>query len=194
MHDCEPLLQTLRQIHTLHQTFYREMTRQFQCESGLYNPCIGGLVRSHLEKLLPPYKALCAANRTVTSKLETTPQLVEQLETIVQTEGEQFKLPFRMFFSRPMQRITRYPMLLQSLLKSTPPIHPDQRECQKALEVVMSLCTEVNKQMDPEQGKREQKVRANIREALLQFQNDYTTNFTFALTVCSSISVFTCTN
>ena len=44
----------------------------------------------------------------------------------------------------PIQRVTRYVMLLTDLIKHTEPTHPDLQNLQAALEVIRKLSADVN--------------------------------------------------
>ncbi|KAG0711649.1 Intersectin-1 [Chionoecetes opilio] len=48
------------------------------------------------------------------------------------------------FLLKPMQRITRYPLLIKQLLKYTPEGHPDYYNTQEALSASETLCAQVN--------------------------------------------------
>ncbi|XP_042857321.1 intersectin-1-like isoform X3 [Penaeus japonicus] len=48
------------------------------------------------------------------------------------------------FLLKPMQRITRYPLLIKELLKYTPEGHPDHHNSQEALVAATTLCAQVN--------------------------------------------------
>ncbi|XP_050737308.1 intersectin-1-like isoform X6 [Eriocheir sinensis] len=48
------------------------------------------------------------------------------------------------FLLKPMQRITRYPLLIKQLLKYTPEGHPDYYNTQEALAASETLCAQVN--------------------------------------------------
>ncbi|XP_045103341.1 intersectin-1-like isoform X15 [Portunus trituberculatus] len=48
------------------------------------------------------------------------------------------------FLLKPMQRITRYPLLIKQLLKYTPEGHPDCYNTQEALSASETLCAQVN--------------------------------------------------
>ena len=53
-------------------------------------------------------------------------------------------LPFNALLIMPIQRLPRYQMLLESLLKRTPADHPDHDDVQEALKGVLSTTTTVN--------------------------------------------------
>ncbi|NXW36537.1 ITSN2 protein, partial [Phaetusa simplex] len=53
-------------------------------------------------------------------------------------------MPLSSFLLKPMQRITRYPLLIKSILENTPENHPDHSNLRLALERAEELCSQVN--------------------------------------------------
>ncbi|XP_016311609.1 intersectin-2-like [Sinocyclocheilus anshuiensis] len=53
-------------------------------------------------------------------------------------------MPLSSFLLKPMQRITRYPLLIKNILENTPPSHADHANLQAALEQAEELCSQVN--------------------------------------------------
>uniref|UniRef100_A0A8B9SCU5 Intersectin 2 n=1 Tax=Apteryx owenii TaxID=8824 RepID=A0A8B9SCU5_APTOW len=53
-------------------------------------------------------------------------------------------MPLSSFLLKPMQRITRYPLLIKSILENTPENHPDHSNLKLALERAEELCSQVN--------------------------------------------------
>ncbi|XP_077173072.1 intersectin-2 isoform X2 [Paroedura picta] len=53
-------------------------------------------------------------------------------------------MPLSSFLLKPMQRITRYPLLIKSILENTPESHPDSTNLKLALERAEELCSQVN--------------------------------------------------
>ncbi|XP_010133264.1 PREDICTED: intersectin-2-like, partial [Buceros rhinoceros silvestris] len=53
-------------------------------------------------------------------------------------------MPLSSFLLKPMQRITRYPLLIKSVLENTPENHPDHSNLRLALERAEELCSQVN--------------------------------------------------
>ena len=45
---------------------------------------------------------------------------------------------------KPVQRVLKYPLLLEKLLKATPPSHPDQRRLLQALEAAQQVAQDIN--------------------------------------------------
>ncbi|XP_062971974.1 intersectin-2 isoform X2 [Elgaria multicarinata webbii] len=53
-------------------------------------------------------------------------------------------MPLSSFLLKPMQRITRYPLLIKSILENAPESHPDHNNLKLALERAEELCSQVN--------------------------------------------------
>ncbi|XP_070284873.1 intersectin-2 isoform X1 [Myotis yumanensis] len=53
-------------------------------------------------------------------------------------------MPLSSFLLKPMQRITRYPLLIRSILENTPESHVDHSSLKLALERAEELCSQVN--------------------------------------------------
>ncbi|PSN50566.1 Intersectin-1 [Blattella germanica] len=53
-------------------------------------------------------------------------------------------MPLSSFLIKPMQRITKYPLLIKKILDYTPSNHPDRQNLQEALSKAEEFCTQVN--------------------------------------------------
>ncbi|XP_043538848.1 intersectin-2-like isoform X2 [Chiloscyllium plagiosum] len=53
-------------------------------------------------------------------------------------------MPLSSFLLKPMQRITRYPLIIKNILENTPEIHADYNHLKLALERAEELCSQVN--------------------------------------------------
>ncbi|XP_072533626.1 intersectin-2a isoform X2 [Salminus brasiliensis] len=53
-------------------------------------------------------------------------------------------MPLSSFLLKPMQRITRYPLLIRNILENTPAGHVDQANLREALDRAEELCSQVN--------------------------------------------------
>nr|XP_006811485.1 PREDICTED: intersectin-2-like [Saccoglossus kowalevskii] len=53
-------------------------------------------------------------------------------------------LPFSGYLIKPMQRVTKYPLLIGKILENTPVYHPDHDNVESALEKATELCNQVN--------------------------------------------------
>ncbi|CAK9797482.1 ITSN1 [Anthophora plagiata] len=74
---------------------------------------------------------------------ETEPEFVKVAHTCQQdprTKG----MPLSSFLIKPMQRITKYPLIIGKILEHTPLNHPDRQYLQEALAKAEEFCTQVN--------------------------------------------------
>ncbi|XP_026897468.1 intersectin-1 isoform X3 [Acinonyx jubatus] len=53
-------------------------------------------------------------------------------------------MPLSSFILKPMQRVTRYPLIIKNILEHTPENHPDHSHLKHALEKAEELCSQVN--------------------------------------------------
>nr|XP_060496977.1 intersectin-1 [Panthera onca] len=53
-------------------------------------------------------------------------------------------MPLSSFILKPMQRVTRYPLIIKNILENTPENHPDHSHLKHALEKAEELCSQVN--------------------------------------------------
>ncbi|KAG5347923.1 ITSN2 protein, partial [Acromyrmex charruanus] len=74
---------------------------------------------------------------------ETSPEFVRVAQACQQdprTKG----MPLSSFLIKPMQRITKYPLIINKILDYTPIDHPDRQYLQEALAKSEEFCTQVN--------------------------------------------------
>ncbi|MBN3318608.1 ITSN2 protein, partial [Atractosteus spatula] len=76
-------------------------------------------------------------------KTDQEPDFKESLKRFA-TDNRCKGMPLSSFLLKPMQRITRYPLLIKNILESTPESHPDHSHLREALEKAEELCSQVN--------------------------------------------------
>jgi hypothetical protein len=57
------------------------------------------------------------------------------------------------FLTKPIQRVTRYPLLIEKILKHTPIDHPDYQPVQQAFECARQLNERINKQISEQENR-----------------------------------------
>ncbi|XP_063078267.1 intersectin-2a [Engraulis encrasicolus] len=77
------------------------------------------------------------------NKTDNTPDFKDFLKKIA-TNYRCKGMPLSSFLLKPMQRITRYPLLIKNILENTPEGHGDQSALRDALEKAEELCLQVN--------------------------------------------------
>ncbi|XP_068505369.1 intersectin-2a isoform X4 [Syngnathus scovelli] len=107
---------------------------------------IGDLLASELTRLRP-YVGFCScqlnAAALLQSKTHNQPDFKDFLKKIA-TNYRCKGMPLSSFLLKPMQRITRYPLLIKNILEHTPKQHPDHTPLREALERAEELCSQVN--------------------------------------------------
>uniref|UniRef100_A0A1A8H457 Intersectin 2a n=2 Tax=Nothobranchius korthausae TaxID=1143690 RepID=A0A1A8H457_9TELE len=107
---------------------------------------IGDLLASELAHL-QPYICFCScqlnAAALLQSKTHTQPDFKGFLKKIA-TNYRCRGMPLSSFLLKPMQRITRYPLLIKNILEHTPEGHADREPLREALERAEELCLQVN--------------------------------------------------
>ncbi|XP_053781798.1 intersectin-2 isoform X2 [Desmodus rotundus] len=73
-------------------------------------------------------------------------------------------MPLSSFLLKPMQRITRYPLLIRSVLENTPENHTDHSSLKLALERAEELCSQVNEGVrEKESSDRLEWIQAHVQ-------------------------------
>lgn len=73
-------------------------------------------------------------------------------------------MPLSSFLLKPMQRITRYPLLIRSILDNTPESHVDHSSLKLALEQAEELCSQVNEGVrEKENSDRLEWIQAHVQ-------------------------------
>ncbi|XP_034018749.1 intersectin-2a isoform X2 [Thalassophryne amazonica] len=107
---------------------------------------IGDVLASELAHM-QPYIRFCScqlnAAALLQSKTINQPDFKHFLKKIA-TNYRCRGMPLPSFLLKPMQRITRYPLLIKSILDHTPDGHADHGPLREALERAEELCSQVN--------------------------------------------------
>ncbi len=124
-----------------------ELNSQVKAEEDHSENCIGALLKNHLKLMLPAYRDYCSSNMvSLLTKIDGNQEFGAELEEIA-AQQKSYQT-FKMGALRPMQRITKYPLLIDKILEFTPAEHSDQGDCKEALECSKALCEEINKIFD----------------------------------------------
>ncbi|XP_034436709.1 intersectin-2a isoform X3 [Hippoglossus hippoglossus] len=107
---------------------------------------IGDLLESELTHM-QPYIGFCSfqlnAAALLQSKTYNQPDFKNFLKKIA-TNYRCKGMPLSSFLLKPMQRITRYPLIIKNILEHTPEDHVDRGPLRQALERAEELCSQVN--------------------------------------------------
>uniref|UniRef100_A0A672HXQ7 Intersectin 1 (SH3 domain protein) n=1 Tax=Salarias fasciatus TaxID=181472 RepID=A0A672HXQ7_SALFA len=73
-------------------------------------------------------------------------------------------MPLSSFLLKPMQRVTRYPLIIKNILENTPESHPDHSHLKAALEKAEELCSQVNEGVrEKENSDRLEWIQAHVQ-------------------------------
>ncbi|XP_068433588.1 intersectin-2a isoform X4 [Clinocottus analis] len=107
---------------------------------------IGDLLASELAHM-QPYIRFCSCQLNAAALLQSRtlnqPDFKDFLKKIA-TNYRCKGMPLSSFLLKPMQRITRYPLLIKNILEHTPDCHADRGPLRDALERAEELCSQVN--------------------------------------------------
>ncbi|KAJ8353340.1 hypothetical protein SKAU_G00209070 [Synaphobranchus kaupii] len=107
---------------------------------------IGDVVASELSDM-QAYILFCTSQlkgaALLQRKTDQEPEFKDFLKKIA-TDYRCKGMPLSSFLLKPMQRITRYPLIIKNILESTPETHLDHIQLQGALERAEKLCSQVN--------------------------------------------------
>nr|XP_016851724.1 PREDICTED: intersectin-2 isoform X3 [Anolis carolinensis] len=76
-------------------------------------------------------------------KTDEEPEFKEYLKKLA-SDPRCKGMPLSSFLLKPMQRITRYPLLIKSILENSSETHPDHNNLKLALDCAEELCSQVN--------------------------------------------------
>lgn len=105
------------------------------------------------------------ANHEKASELLTTLHSNAQFQSLTQSlqDSQQQQQSLTSLLIMPVQRVPRYKLLLQELLKQTPPDHPDTPDLRSSLQLIGAVADHINEEV------RQQEKRDEIRLIEAQF-------------------------
>ncbi|KAJ8400295.1 hypothetical protein AAFF_G00396780, partial [Aldrovandia affinis] len=112
-------------------------------------PMIGDVLASELSDM-HAYVRFCSSQLKGAALLQRkTDQEVEFKDFLkkIATDYRCKGMPLSSFLLKPMQRITRYPLIIKNIMESTPETHVDRVQLQGALERAEELCLQVNEEV-----------------------------------------------
>ncbi|CAF1162381.1 unnamed protein product [Didymodactylos carnosus] len=123
----------------------------------------------HLPTMANDYFQYCnshsQANKSLQNKIDSNEQFRSYLKIFQDTTGG---LSLNGYLTKPIQRVTRYPLLIEKILKHTPNNHPDYLPIKQALESARQLTEKINKQI----SEQESSSRLDWLQQHLAFGND----------------------
>ncbi|XP_069137970.1 uncharacterized protein [Argopecten irradians] len=120
--------------------------RRKRCGKGQVIGVIGDILCENLPHLTP-YIRFCSCQLNAAAllqhKTENSPEFKELHKKCV-TDPRTKGMPLSSFLLKPMQRITKYPLMIGKILQYTPVGHPDHQNLMDALSKAEELCSQVN--------------------------------------------------
>ncbi|XP_075217000.1 dynamin associated protein 160 isoform X2 [Lycorma delicatula] len=135
-----------REIIVCNFMFLRSLrVRRDMSESGVIR-MIGDILCENLPRMTV-YVRFCSCQLSAAALLQKLTedsfdfrQLTKKCQADPRTKG----LPLSSFLVKPMQRITKYPLLIKKILEHTPPGHPDRQNLEEALSKAEEFLVQVN--------------------------------------------------
>ncbi|KFO27908.1 rho guanine nucleotide exchange factor 26 [Fukomys damarensis] len=132
--------------------FFTELEARHQ--NNIFIEDISDIVEKHTASTFDPYVKYCTnevyQQRTLQKLLATNPSFKEVLSRI-ESHGDCRNLPMISFLILPMQRVTRLPLLMDTICQKTPKDSPKYEVCKRALKEVsklVRLCNEGARKME----------------------------------------------
>ncbi|XP_066478726.1 rho guanine nucleotide exchange factor 26 isoform X2 [Tiliqua scincoides] len=132
--------------------FFRELEARHQ--NNIFIDDISDIVEKHTASTFDPYVKYCTnevyQQRTLQKLLATNPAFKEVLSRI-ESQEDCRNLPMISFLILPMQRVTRLPLLMDTICQKTPKDSPKYEVCKRALKEVsklVRLCNEGARKME----------------------------------------------
>ncbi|XP_062292716.1 intersectin-2-like [Scomber scombrus] len=107
---------------------------------------IGDLLASELAHM-QPYIRFCSCQLNAAALLQSKTSNQQDFKDFLKKIATNYRckgMPLSSFLLKPMQRITRYPLLIKNILEHTPDTHADHGPLRESLERAEELCSQVN--------------------------------------------------
>lgn len=109
---------------------------------------IGEILCSYLPYMADVYFQYCNGRSQANKQLQTKTDFHKQFRNYVNLfQSENGGLSLNGFLTKPIQRVTRYPLLIEKVLKHTSTNHSDYPFVQQAFECARQLTDRINKQI-----------------------------------------------
>lgn len=114
---------------------------------------IGQILCSHLPTMVNDYFQYCnsrsQANRSLQLKIDSSEQVRSYLKIFQDKTGG---LSLNGFLTKPIQRVTRYPLLIEKILKHTSTNHSDYSSIKQALDIARQLNERINQKISEQES------------------------------------------
>jgi hypothetical protein len=114
---------------------------------------IGGILYSYLPYMADDYFQYCNCRAQADKHLQSKTELNKDFRASLKLFQNQTRgLSLNGFLTKPIQRVTRYPLLIDKILKHTSIDHPDYQSIQQAYECARQLNERINKQISEQEN------------------------------------------
>uniref|UniRef100_A0A4W6BQM9 Intersectin 1 n=1 Tax=Lates calcarifer TaxID=8187 RepID=A0A4W6BQM9_LATCA len=126
---------------------------------------IGDILTNQLPHM-QPYIRFCSCQLNgatlIQQKTDDNPEIKDFLKRLAM-DPRCKGMPLSSFLLKPMQRVTRYPLIIKNTLENTPESHPDHSHLKAALEKAEELCSQVNEGVrEKENSDRLEWIQAHV--------------------------------
>ncbi|XP_065495886.1 rho guanine nucleotide exchange factor 26 isoform X2 [Caloenas nicobarica] len=146
------LFSNIADVYEASKKFFKELEARHQ--NNIFIDDISDIVEKHASSTFDPYVKYCTnevyQQRTLQKLLATNPAFKEVLSRIESHEDCR-NLPMISFLILPMQRVTRLPLLMDTICQKTPKDSSKYENCKQALKEVsklVRLCNEGARKME----------------------------------------------
>uniref|UniRef100_A0A3P8WQR6 Intersectin-1 n=1 Tax=Cynoglossus semilaevis TaxID=244447 RepID=A0A3P8WQR6_CYNSE len=127
---------------------------------------IGDILTNQLPHM-QPYIRFCSCQLNgatlIQQKTDDNPEIKDFLKRLAM-DPRCKGMPLSSFLLKPMQRVTRYPLIIKNTLENTPELHPDHSHLKAALEKAEELCSQVNEGVrEKENSDRLEWIQAHVQ-------------------------------
>nr|DBA34490.1 TPA: hypothetical protein GDO54_002044 [Pyxicephalus adspersus] len=127
---------------------------------------IGDILTAQLPHM-QPYIRFCSCQLNgaalIQQKTDEVPEFKEFVKRLAM-DPRCKGMPLSSFILKPMQRVTRYPLIIKNILENTPENHPDHSHLKQALEKAEELCSQVNEGVrEKENSDRLEWIQAHVQ-------------------------------
>ncbi|XP_426718.6 rho guanine nucleotide exchange factor 26 [Gallus gallus] len=150
--ESHHLFSNIADVYEASKKFFKELEARHQ--NNIFIDDISDIVEKHTSSTFDPYVKYCTnevyQQRTLQKLLATNPAFKEALSRIESHEDCR-NLPMISFLILPMQRVTRLPLLMDTICQKTPKDSPKYENCKQALKEVsklVRLCNEGARKME----------------------------------------------
>uniref|UniRef100_A0A6I8REU2 Intersectin-1 n=1 Tax=Xenopus tropicalis TaxID=8364 RepID=A0A6I8REU2_XENTR len=127
---------------------------------------IGDILTAQLPHM-QPYIRFCSCQLNgaalIQQKTDEVPEFKEFVKRLAM-DPRCKGMPLSSFLLKPMQRVTRYPLIIKNIIENTPENHPDHSHLKQALEKAEELCSQVNEGVrEKENSDRLEWIQAHVQ-------------------------------